>query len=632
MPTFLSLPDKASSIAGSVNILLLTMLAVGFLFALGIILLAFGALTSADSETKAKQDADKNKALPLLWSVVVGVVILVFFLWSSFVYLNSIKVPDNAENVLTVAKHWVWKFQHTPDGKGEIDELHVVVGKPVRLIMTAQDTTHSLFAPNLLQQQAILPGRFTAMWFQIDKPGEYPFFTSEYDGTGYTKMTGKIIAMEQPDYDAWLGGKVPAKPEEGGGKPAGGLVAEGEALFASQGCGGCHGEQDTPVAPTLHGIYGSDITLADGGTVTVDDDYLHNSIINPPDQIVKGYNAIMPQTYKDDLSDEQIQALIDYIKSLSGVTPAAGGETGGGASTGGEAAAGAAMALSPEAMTIYTDNGCNACHGQQLEGMIGPNLAGLDADYVIHTVRNGVEGSAMAVYGPDKISEDDLSTLAQSINSLSFAATGMKVNPTVAQHLQEASAAFDAGDMAATKTALEATLAACGQMGGQATLKTMLEHLAAGDADYLKMRFDILMAGKSGGEGASSEMKPTPEPTRAPAPTKAPATEATAAPAVPADEGDATAGEAAFTKNGCNACHTDADTPVAPTLHGIFGKEIKLADGSAVMVDADYIHESIVDPHAKLAEGYGPVMPPTYAEMDSQMILDIIAYIKSLAQ
>ncbi len=622
--------------AGSVNILLLAMLAVGFLFALIIVLLAFMAMLEGDEQRK-EESYRKDRTPPKWWSLTAGLVILLLFFWSAFVYLNAIKVPDDAENVISVAKHWVWKFQHTPDGKGEIDELHVVVGQPVRLIMTSQDTTHSIFVPSFLQQQDILPGKFTAMWFQADRPGEYPFFESQYSGTGYTKMAGKIIAMEQADYDAWLSGKAPVKPEEGGEAPAGGLVAEGEAIFASQGCSGCHSEQDSPVAPTLHGIYGKEIALADGSTVTVDDDYLYESISDPGAKLAKGYNDIMPKNYGADLSEDQIQALVAYIKSLSGVMEEGGGEAGGevGGETGGEtggAAPGSAMELPADARAVYEANACNSCHGQNLEGTIGPNLAGLDADYVTHIVRNGVEGTAMAAYGSDKISDDDLSTLAQGINSLSFAATGMKVNPTVAGHLQEAAKAFQAGDMAGTKAALEAALASCGQMGGQATLKTMIRKAEEGDADYLKMRFDILLGGKSveaGAEAPAAEPAPTKAPTKAPEPTATPA-EAVSAPS--AGEGDAAAGEKAFNDNGCNACHTDADTPVAPTLHGIYGKEIKLTDGSMITVDDDYLHESIVDPQAKLVDGYGPLMPPTYANLDAQVIADIIAYIRSLAR
>lgn len=188
--------------------------------------------------------------------------------------------------------------------------------------------------------------------------------------------------------------------------------------------------------------------------------------------------------------------------------------------------------------------------------------------------------------------------------------------------------------MDATKASLEAALAACGQMGGQATLKTMLQMLDKGDTEYLKMRFDIFLAGQEGEAPMAeptqaAEAEPTVEAAQEP---EATPTEEAQAPEAPAGEGDPVAGEEAFIKNGCQACHTDQDTPVAPSLHGIYGEETKLADGSSVLVDDAYLLESIVDPHAKLVEGYGPVMPPTYANLDPQVLQDIIAYIKSLSQ
>ncbi len=631
MPTFLSLPEKASSIAGSVNLLLMVMLAVGFLFAAIIAVLAFVAMFGRESQ---ESSTDQDRTVPKWWSLGMGVVVILLFLWASFVYLRNIQVPQDAENVISVAKHWVWKFQHAPDGQGEIDELHVAVGQPVRLIMTSQDTTHSIFVPAFMQQQAILPGKFTVMWFKVTKPGEYPFYTTEYSGTGYTKMAGKIIALEPETYQLWLQGKPITKPEEGGEAqpPAGGEVALGEQIFNQQGCSGCHTDKDTPVAPTLHGIYGQEVQLNDGTTVTVDDAYLHESIVEPGAKVVQGYNDIMPKNYSTDLSEDQIQALIAYIKSLSGAMPE--GE-GGGEETGAAAAPGTAMELPADARAIFEEHGCNACHGQNLEGAIGPNLAGLSADYVKHIVRNGVEGTAMTAYSPDQISDENLDILAKGIESLSFEATGMKVNPTVAGHLKDAAAAFASGDLDATKAALEQALAACGQLGGQATLKTMVRKAEEGDTDYLKMRFDILLGGQQGeGEQAEApaaeptqETQPTPEPTQAAEPTQE--AEAPAAPST--GEGDPVAGEKAFMSNGCNACHTDQDTPVAPSLYGIYGKEEELVDGSTVTVDDAYLQEAIVDPHAKLVKGYGPVMPPTYADLDPQTILDIIAYIRSLA-
>ncbi len=458
MPTFLSFSEKASSIAVSANILLLTMLAVGFLIAIVIAVLALRALSGGEEKEEGGFAPEQERTVPKVWTFGIGVIIIIFFLWSSLMYLNNIKTPSDAEDVISVAKHWVWKFQHTPDGKGEIDELHVVVGKPVRLIMTSQDTTHSIFAPGLMQQQDILPGKFTTMWFTAAKAGEFPFYESQYSGTGYTKMAGKIIAMEQADYDAWLSGKAPAKPGEGGEAPAGGLVAEGESLFAALGCAGCHSDQDTAVAPTLHGIYGKEVALSDGGTVTVDDAYLHESIVDPSAKIVEGYNDIMPKNYGADLSADELEALIAYIKSLSGVEPAEGGEEGG------------------AAPTKATD----------------------------------------ATQAPEPTQAAEAPT-----------ASGVKV-PTVA--------------------------------------------------------------------------------------------------------GDPAKGAETFSSLGCVACHTDADTPLAPTLHGLYGSNVQLENEPPVVANDAFIIESIIDPSVKLVEGYSPVMPQTFASLSEQDLADLLAYIKSLAQ
>jgi cytochrome c oxidase subunit 2 len=550
MPTFLSLPEKASTMAGPVNVLLLTMLVVGFFFVIWIALLAFESMASSEDRDKEEEAAsEKDRTVPKWWSLGVGLVILALFVWSSVLYLTMIKVPENAENVISVAKHWVWKFQHAPDGKGEIDELHVAVGQPVRLIMTSQDTVHSIFVPSFMQQQDILPGKFTAMWFTVTKPGEYEFYTTQYSGTGYAKMIGKIIAMEPEAYQAWLSGK-PIAPPAGGEE----LLALGEQLFTDLGCAACHTDQDTPVAPTLHDIYGKEITLADGSTVTVDDAYLHESIVDPHAKLVEGYGESMPATFGD-LSEEQLNALIAYIKSLSGVAPEGGGETGGG----GDPQRGA---------EIFTANGCNSCHGDQ-DSPIAPTL-------------NNVFGHEVMLESGETVVADEAYIIESIVDPAAKVVQGYSpVMPPYPDFSEQ-----DLADLVAYIQSLSAEMPA------------------------------------EGGEEAPAET-PESEPTQE---AESPAG------GLPAGEGDAAAGEQAFMDQGCQACHTDQDTPVAPTVVGIFGKEITLDDGSTVTVDEEYLYESIVDPHAKLVEGYGPVMPPTYSDLDPQVILDIIAYIKSLGQ
>lgn len=115
---------------------------------------------------------------------------------------------------------------------------------------------------------------------------------------------------------AALSGESTGEAEVPAGKPDSDLVQQGEAVFQDQGCGSCHTQANTALAPTLVGIFGGQVTLQGGETVSVDEVYLHQSIVDPHSQIVEGYSAVMPDIYEQRLSEEEITALVEYIKSL----------------------------------------------------------------------------------------------------------------------------------------------------------------------------------------------------------------------------------------------------------------------------------------------------------------------------
>jgi len=134
------------------------------------------------------------------------------------------------------------------------------------------------------------------------------------------------VVMDPADYQAWLTAEAPAPA----GVAAGGesLVAAGRALFEKNGCVTCH-QPGSVLGPMLAGIVGTSVTLQDGSTVKVDEDYLRESILTPQAKVVKGFAPVMP-TFKGQLNEEQILQLIAYIKSL-GATP---GEEGAAAAQG----------------------------------------------------------------------------------------------------------------------------------------------------------------------------------------------------------------------------------------------------------------------------------------------------------
>ena len=97
----------------------------------------------------------------------------------------------------------MWKIQH-PNGVRENDELHVPLGRTVKLTMTSQDVIHSFFIPAFRIKQDVLPGRYTAEWFKATKVGEYHLFCAEYCGTSHSGMIGKVVVMDPLDYERWL--------------------------------------------------------------------------------------------------------------------------------------------------------------------------------------------------------------------------------------------------------------------------------------------------------------------------------------------------------------------------------------------------------------------------------------------
>jgi cytochrome c oxidase subunit 2 len=196
-------------------------------------------------------------------------------------------------------------------GQREINELHVPVGVPVKLTLASEDVIHSFFIPAFLVKKDAVPGRYTTMWFQATKPGRYHLFCAEYCGTKHSAMIGSVIAMEPAAFQVWLsGGGAEASP-----------VAAGQRLFHDLGCVTCHRPDSAGRGPRLEGLYGNPVKLADGRTLTADETYIRESIVNPAGQLVAGYQPIMP-TYQGLLSEEGLMHLVAYIQSLG---PAAGG-------------------------------------------------------------------------------------------------------------------------------------------------------------------------------------------------------------------------------------------------------------------------------------------------------------------
>ena len=221
------------------------------------------------------------------------------------IYFKERTAPRGATQIYVVAKQWMWKLQHE-EGQREINELHVPVGRDVEMIMTSQDVIHSFYVPAFRIKQDVLPGRYTTLWFRPTRSGTYHLFCAEYCGTQHSGMIGQVVVLEPAQYESWLSG----------GLASGSLASSGQSIFQQLGCATCHRSDTQGRGPNLIGLFGKPVQLEDGRAVTADENYIRESILNPSAKIVSGFKPIMP-VFQGLVSEEQLNALIAYIKSLN---------------------------------------------------------------------------------------------------------------------------------------------------------------------------------------------------------------------------------------------------------------------------------------------------------------------------
>jgi cytochrome c oxidase subunit 2 len=303
-------PEQASTLAPQTDALLFFLLAVATFFVVliaGMIIVFMIRYRRRDPD-EIPESVHGSLALEIAWTVPPLVIVMVIFFWGASLFATIQRPPDDAINIDVVGKQWMWKLQHM-EGRREINELHIPVGKPVKLTMTSEDVIHSFFVPAFRTKQDAVPGRYTTTWFEATKPGTYHLFCAEYCGTIHSGMIGHVIAMEPAEFQAWL------QSGEAGAAPPVSPAAAGEALFQAQGCGSCHAAGAEQRGPQLAGLFGTTVHFEGGGTTVADENYLRESILDPQAHLVAGYQAIMP-TYQGLLSEENVMQLIAYLKTL----------------------------------------------------------------------------------------------------------------------------------------------------------------------------------------------------------------------------------------------------------------------------------------------------------------------------
>ena len=273
-----------------------------------VLVVYFAVRYRTDDPLKVGAPITGSIPLELTWSVIPFLISVVIFVWAAQVFFDLYRPPNQTLEIYATGKRWMWKFQHL-DGKAEINELHVPRGRPVKVTFTSEDVLHSLFFPSFRVKADAIPGRYSTVWFNATKTGEWHIFCAEYCGTRHSGMIGTVTVMEPAAYQAWLSGA-------GGG---GTLASRGERLFSELACNTCHLGDGSGRGPSLFNKFGTQEQLANGSVVNVDESYVRESILTPQMKVVAGYQPVMP-TFQGLLNEESVMALIEYVKSLQSST------------------------------------------------------------------------------------------------------------------------------------------------------------------------------------------------------------------------------------------------------------------------------------------------------------------------
>lgn len=252
--------------------------------------------------------------LEITWLVIPFFIVMGIFVWGASIFFAMSRPPDETLNIYAVGKQWMWKFQHL-NGAREINELHVPLGRPVKLIMTSEDVIHDLYVPAFRVKADVIPGRYSHIWFEATKPGVYHLFCAEYCGTQHSRMTGRVVVMEPGEFQNWLSS----------GEGEGSLASAGGKLFADLACHTCHRSDVPGRGPALDNLFGKTVSLEGGGTAVANEAYIRESIVDPAAKVSAGFQPTMP-TYQGVVSEQGILELIEYVRSLGQTSPAPGTE------------------------------------------------------------------------------------------------------------------------------------------------------------------------------------------------------------------------------------------------------------------------------------------------------------------
>jgi cytochrome c oxidase subunit 2 len=313
-----SSPNAASSYASEVDALYAFLIGISVFFTVAIcgVIIFFAIKYKRQSHADRPAPTKDGNLLEILGSVIPFILVMIIFFWGAKLYFDARIPPKDAIEVLVTGKQWMWKVQH-PNGKREINDLHVPVGVPIKLTMTSEDVIHSYYLPEFRKKMDVVPGKYTQMWFLPEEEGQFNIFCAEYCGTEHSLMVGNLYVVGQEEYESWLNRRW-VDGEQMAAVDSSDPTVAGKQVWDTNCAAACHTGKPGAIGPNIEHKFGTMRQLEGGDEILMDENYVRNSMLNPNDHIAKGYPAAM-SAFKGVLNNSQMNQVVAYLKSASEV-------------------------------------------------------------------------------------------------------------------------------------------------------------------------------------------------------------------------------------------------------------------------------------------------------------------------
>jgi cytochrome c oxidase subunit 2 len=306
----------ASNFVSGVDTAFMVILGIAFFFLISITatMIYFIIRYNKKRNPKAKQIKGSTK-LEIVWTVVPTILVMVMFYFGWAGWRPMQNPPNDAMEIETIARMWSFTFKY--DNGKITDTLYVPQDRAVKLNLVSLDVIHSLYIPAFRVKQDMVPGKENQfMWFTPRSLGDYDLFCAEYCGLQHSYMYSGVKVLPQEEFDIWYSDttqvltSATASPEQ-----------IGLQILRNNGCNACHSTDGSKlVGPSYRGSFGATRLVETGGEtreIIVDEEYIKKSIYDPNADIVDGYSKGLMLSYKDLITEEELEDIILYIKSLN---------------------------------------------------------------------------------------------------------------------------------------------------------------------------------------------------------------------------------------------------------------------------------------------------------------------------